>query len=519
MRKIDDIESLDNIFYSDKRHQVIKVELFDRSDSLYKIVLGNYLQVPKDITQYLLEASVTENAESGASANFTFVYNSNISPWSFCDNAIIKIQESDRRILNEIGKDIWFTTFLGVCIGQPGFNSFDRNESKKITVTAIDRSFFYNQKNLSSENFDKGEDFGDIGVEIATNDEYGMSLEREEVDFGKQNTIVNHEFFSIKETTFFEGLNNLFFILDKICQFSTEGKLVLRDTDINKTPSRIYQNFDCIKNIKWSNENVNAYNQIRIVGLANQITKQTYPRQIIADVSGSIGFYMKKYAKIIYYSDDRSHRGESPQIEEFKINGWLETIARGDAEVVINDDFSCNLKIKTPYNSWVFIAFFAGYIAFFIISAIDFLGLGKIAQLAAAIWLCAGLSVMQQMGVFDCSISVIPYQMLYKEIIGIATWSNFEDYEVRELEIKNHLVDTQTLADTIAKRELDREKTKEHPREIIMLNDPTLEPHDVIEIEDGSRYYICNISKRYTRQGINIMTIKANIVKSESDYA
>lgn len=518
MRKFEGIDTFNQIYLNTTRQPKIRVLLFDRSEVLYKIVLGNYTQKPLNITRQTIDINITDSIDNASSANLTLTNTEGLTPKHFLGRPIIKIQETDKRILNNYG-NIWITVFTGVVVGQPGFNTLTRDEIKTIKISCIDRTFFYNKKQLATENFDQDKDFGDIAIEIATNEEYGMGLIREEVDFGKQYYTVQHTYVSIREVPYFEGLSLLTFILDKRPSFSSDGTLVLRNTDINKIPNRIYQNLNCFKKITWNQENIEVINQVKIIGLASVSEKISFPRQIVAEVTGMLGYFMSRYEETIYYSEDRSQRAELPEINSFKINGWLESVTPSDIEVIVNDEYSCLLMIKTPWNTWVFIAFFVGYVAFFVLAAFDFLGIGKVLEIAAAIWLVAGLSMMQQLGVFKVSISAKPYQIVYKEIIGVADWNQLKDYEIRTKEIKNHLVDTQILADTLAKRELEREKIKEHSRQITLLHDPLLEPDDVIEMPNGTRYYILSINRKYIRSNVSTMEITALLCKGgDNDY-
>jgi hypothetical protein len=108
--------------------------------------------------------------------------------------------------------------------------------------------------------------------------------------------------------------------------------------------------------------------------------------------------------------------------------------------------------------------------------------------------------------------------MVYKEVEGVAEWANLLPYEINEKTIENHLVSTQEQADLIAKRELDRETVKICTRNLEIPFDPALEVHDIIELSDGSRFYITAISKTFSRGENQNMGLTTYMVRSGLEY-
>jgi len=169
--------------------------------------------------------------------------------------------------------------------------------------------------------------------------------------------------------------------------------------------------------------------------------------------------------------------------------------------------------------SWIFISFFSTYIAFFVAAGIFGGTVSDVMMTSAAIWLTAGLMVMQMMGTFEVTIGGEPYKLVYKEVPGEAHWANLNDYEYRPKTIENHLVHNQTLADSLAYRELVREKVKQCPRNLTLPFDPFLQPTDIIELPDGSRYYITSIPKTLSRNKDPLnMQVSALMIRSGKEY-
>ena len=506
----------DSIYMTDSREPVYKCLLYDQTDSLSDIVLGRATQSPLDITQFVKSCSVNEQEDSATTASLTIAQDtsSTLTPYNFVSGKIIRIKYTDASLPD----NDWIWMFTGVCIGQPGYKR--SREGHEITVSCQDRSSYYKGQKLETSKYDKGEDIGEMAVDIATNTAFGFDLDREECRFGLFRHDIEHTEISLYDVGKMEGLEFLGFIVDLKPGWDGEGHLVFRNTDIEKSPLRKYANDSLFLDITWPQGDTNVYNKIRVIGLSSDMSKVVSPDQELTTIRGTVGYFQTKYNTRVYYSEDRQGRAENIYISSYNMDGQLSSLLGLTGSIALSetDEFSCVLVVSTPYQAWLFLGFFAIYIAFFMLGAL-FSFFSSAAMIAAAIWLCVGLALMQKLGSFEATISGTPYKMVYAEIEGTAEWANLRSYEINEKVIENHLVHDQALADAIALRELKREKVKGMQRTIKMLQDPVLEQSDIIELSDGSRYYIKSISRQFARAGISTMDVSAFLIRSglESD--
>jgi hypothetical protein len=515
MRNITGLQ--DNIYMGEVRSPITKVYLYDQTDSLSDIVLQRATQIPVDLSKYVQNISLEEQAESATTASLKLVTpkTDTFSPYIFCGRKIIKITYTDEKIQERGEAPI--NVFIGPVVGQPGFR-FSRDGNYDIDIKCEDRSHFYKKRNIESPKFSQDEDLGDVAVEMAMNTAYGLNLEREEIKFGLLWSAVAHTEVSFFDIKMMEALQLIGFMVDKLPGFDGDGYLRFYDASISKAPARSYQDMSLFVDISWPQSETEAVNRVRVVGLSNVLSKIVSDFQELVTLTGTIGYFQEGFKKEVRFSEDGNGRAENVLITTKKFDGQLGKIFGGTSVKLKNiTEFGTTIQIKTPYMAWIFIAFFLVYIAFFIVSLIFFF-LSPAIHIAAAIWLTVGLALMQQLGTFEVRVSGNPYKMVYKEVEGIAEWANLLPYEINEKTIENHLVYSQDLADAFALRELKRETVKICERSFTMPHDPALECHDIIELADGSRFYITGISKSFSREDTSSMSINTFMVRSGKEY-
>lgn len=508
----------DSIYLGGRRNPKVKALLFDQTDTFSDICLGKAQQTPFDLSDYVTNIGISEEEGRGTTCNITIMVEDleYISPYHFVGRRVLRVIYIDTQI--EEQDEDWISLFTGVCVGQPGFRRV-RGESYQIDLSCVDRSYYYSKQKLQTTKYGRGLDIGSIAVDIATNETYGFGLEREECKFGLFRSVVDHTEVSFYETQMMEGLELIGFIVDKKPAWDGDGHLCMRSTDIDKVPIRKYVDDTVLLDITWPQSDTNLYNSIKIVGLSSSLSKITSPIQEVVSISGTVGYFQEEFRKRVWFSADQQGRVSNVFVSEKNINGMLGGIfGGGNVKIKSVTEFGCIIIVDCPYMAWIFIIFFITYIAFFIVGAI-FQMIQSAMLIAAAIWMCLGMLIMQQMGTFEVTLSGTPYKMVYKEIEGRAEWANLLPYETNQKTIENHLVYNQDMADEIALRELKREKIKGCMRSFTIPHDPVLEWGDVIELADGSRYYIYSISKSFVRGEPQNMNISAYIVRSGKEYS
>lgn len=523
-RRIGTVGTGDVVYLQETRQPVHRVLLYDGViDSISAIVTNTAKQTPLDITDEVENLTVTENLGAAGQCQFTFIHgdDTRLNPRHFMGRKYIQVLYSDRRLIENFGAD-FFEIFTGVIAGQPGFTDSRNKQEKKMTVQAYDRQWSWNRrgKKINSPEFLQGVDFGDVAVELATDKSWGMGLDKREVAFGLQGQAILHERIQLRDDPAIKLLNDLLFMTNKIAQFDGSGSLVSRDFDFNKAPIRVYDKFDgVIKDYSWSQELIDTNNVVRILGLDSVISEVVHQTQVVADLNGTVGYFQKEFSEVYFYTDDHRGRVRGIFISKKDINGFLPNLG-SSVTVTARDDFSFTLVFDTPYNAWLFITFFAIYILLITIASLPLVSIwSSIFHVAAALWLTAGLLIMQQIGTFQVEVSGKFFEQVYQQLSSEARWSHTSLEEVRRKEIRNDLIGTQTIADAIAQRELIKEAVKGAPRNFEILEDTALEVADIIETRDGSRFFIKTIQRRLERTKSDpIMNVTAWKIRDGNEF-
>ncbi len=515
-RRVNIVGTGDTVFLQDNRQPVHRVLLYDGvSDSISDIVANKSEQVPLDITDQVEEVTVREELGNAGTCNFSFVPRPNgLTPFHFLGRKYVKVLYSDRRLVKEStdkggGGDL-FEIFTGVVAGQPGYTNDRDQQANRITVQGYDRQWNWNRrgKKINSPPFDVDTDLGDVAVELATNKTWGMGLDRTEVAFGKQAFLSKHSVMQLRDDTAINLLDQLLFPTNKTAQFDGSGRLVSRDWDFAKAPVRVWDELDgVVKNYGWPQELVDVINVVRVLGLDANITEIEHPTQNIIELNGTVGYFQQEFEETYFFTDDHRGRARGIFLAKEQINGFLPLLG-SSIDISQVSDFAFKLSFKTPYNAWLFVLFFLIYVSL-IILATTYLYY----DIAAAIWLSAGLSIMQQVGTFHAQIDGDFFEQVYAQIASEARWSHTSLEETRRKEIRNDLISDQVTLDTIADRELIKETVKGSPRDLDILEDTALEPADIVETRDGSRFFILSIERRLRRNAGEDPIMKMKVLK------
>jgi hypothetical protein len=100
-----------------------------------------------------------------------------------------------------------------------------------------------------------------------------------------------------------------------------------------------------------------------------------------------------------------------------------------------------------------------------------------------------------------------PYDYAYLEQDSTAIEDGIQYWEENKLEIKNDFIGSYEQADTLAITELIFQKSSSYPRKLAIEDDLSLEIGDIIDLPDGRRFFIKNLSKTIKRGSIPIMVL------------
>ena len=247
-------------------------------------------------------------------------------------------------------------------------------------------------------------------------------------------------------------------------------------------------------------------NHVRVEGIEGVKTKLSSPRQVLADVDVTTGYFTYDENIKVYWTDDRTQLAENVKLVTLQsVNGGLSGLGGGEEHDDILGEstvlaIGSILTIHTGYAAYIIIFLAIVYIILAVIpdTVLTYMTI-PVGRIVQAIALSAILWLMTKIGHGVYQFTGNPVEYLYRELVGIAEIDGTLTEDLVELTIENHLVQTQAQADAAALLNLFRQQARGNPRRVEALHDLRLEADDIFEIPDGRRFLIDSITRTLTR--------------------
>ena len=520
---------LHEIWGSLKRYPAVRVLVWNPIRvSINEIAAGTVTEPPIDLTSFLEQVEFSENVgfENGddpsvPQATLRFRRNPHAgifrAGW-LADGVIVRVLQGDRRVQDTD----WVPIFTGTFRGRPGDNPGTRaDESEGFEATAFGREERYLNLEITTEPFEGPVDVGHIAYTIAWKH---MGLGQDEILFGNQGYESQHLTNQLVEINALQALYECLFPVGKKPKFDGSGRLVAVDIDLDKPASRIYSggNFMVERRIAAPND-VEVNNQVVVKGLSHELTRVIQEAQVLVTANRTAGFFESSVNDSVYYSDDHSQRAQDTYISTKK------KIKFSDMDWTEVDEFHGKLEIDTHQLRNARIIIFATWLALEIsVAAIDYFFQGG--DLAATVLSIFGVTItvatlrlilknlaniamagllwaMQFIGTGVYEVWGKPFEYVYQEIVSDNRLTGLDPEELRKAEYRNDFVSTMEKLDELGAEHLRREMLKNQLYDIQILDDPLLEVDDVVELRDGSRYYVVSVKKTIQRGGRSTMAL------------
>jgi len=506
-----------------------QILLFSRwQDSDSDIVRGSYKQTPVDITPYVTNGSVTLDMKSDASSLDLTVSLEKVSLGMFY-NCIVQLKEGDARI----PQTEWPTTFTGWHVGQPSATEdlqnavttpstgrSERGVERKVDINFISRDAQYTEWELTSDgvwfpnqlpnpderyqyrnNYD---DIGQIAKEFATDAEWGMGLENDEVLIGPLPYRIEKQLQFVQVNPL-KALQTLGEMLHLVPQFNGEGKLRYISRRLNDPVARSLSGIQ-IANLPQTSGAFDAVNCVRAIGLDKDLTDVVKKEQRLFAVKGTFGFFdpstefegawggdeQDSYrVKIGSVTDAEGRTVISPKIENFREEGFITAVYPPKFYRQTEYKYGITVENDTALVVAALAAFFAGYIGLLdaknatqndamiqikawqtLLSAHVHGGIGTpptpivpppssdtewststALDFAAQGLLLGAMTVLQMIGNYEFEVHGVPFETVYKELRVDAMLEHFgsqipgtepfRQWERRDVEIKNYIFSTE----------------------------------------------------------------------------
>ena len=130
---------------------------------------------------------------------------------------------------------------------------------------------------------------------------------------------------------------------------------------------------------------------------------------------------------------------------------------------------------------------------------------GRILQAQAMIVI---MLIMMSMGSAQYEVWGTPYDYAYLELKATALVDGLEYWEENEKEVKNDFLGSQDRVDALAMLELTWEVSSANPRTLVIKDDLALERGDILQLPDGRKFFISDMSKAVQRGAVPVLSLQ-----------
>jgi len=425
------------------------------------------------------------------------------------EHNVVVLRVGDARV----SSSDWVTVFTGEIIGQAG-RRFNRSTGAKadLSCKAVGREAKFLKFNRTSQSYGLGTTFLSMANDIAQNE---MGLAGKEINFSGFGTgsSTGHSATYFVDEPPIVMLARIMFVDGVMPKFQSDGRLGIVDAVITGNSARAYTAYDAgiIRSIDRPFSDVDLPNCVEVVGLDADKTRIDQPLQTLAKVSVTTGYFASGEEIEVFWRDDKTLIADGMVFKVIKgINGGL-SILGGDEEVVYIDasegpgTVGAVITIDTGFAGWIIVFLAVVYVVLAAIpDAVLAFGGGftvSIGRIIQALALGAALYLMTKIGRGDYEFLGEPLEFVFKELRARACVDGASVFELNVVEIENHLVNTQTDANNIARDILLRLRAAANPRSVSMLHDVVLEADDIFELADEGqrRFMVLSSSVSYTK--------------------
>lgn len=518
------------------KEPAFKVEIYDvrsTTDTINRIVRGLSLfplTGPRDFTDEVESVTITEVAgdfvNTGVAASqLTFVIKdkgNQFHPLNMLLDAtgdgrwlragnVIRITEGD----NQVDTADWELTFTGTLIGTPGSAYSRESGDRVLTMGAVDRTAAFVNTVSTSPQFATGTTFLTMAEDIAQSD---MNLDVEETDFATFGTALTGHKVQFVDESPLSSIAKIMMRDGFMPRFNGEGKLTQTQSDVTGFPDRFYTNLDPIIAIDHPQSVVEVFDSVCVLGLDADLSKVKQPFQVLAEVQLTTGYFAQDEDFDIFFSEDQTLLAENVTVNKKRdVNGALNFGGSSSDSLILGEGVAASepsykgvrIEISTGFAGALMVLIAVGYLAaawipdevVSVVAGVT-IPVGRAVQAAALITI---LLIMSQIGRYHAIILGEPVEYVYAEIRACAELDSLLGESPNRVEVENHLIQDQTVADNVAREILFRQVARANPRTVTNLTDLKLEPDDIFEVVDpvyGERRFLIERIQRTLQRGV-----------------
>ncbi|MGB5810123.1 MAG: hypothetical protein WBG86_06305 [Polyangiales bacterium] len=443
---------------------------------------------------------------------------------------VITIQYGDERL----DTSLWVDLFFGIIGGQAGYARGRTPLVSELTLRAYGREASFMGFERTSDEFSNNPvvTYLEMAKTIAT-EEMGLSGAEQNL-FGFGNQDLRHASVTLAKENPLSMLAKIMFTDGFLPKFNGSGVLEQTNGYATNSTDRFYTTDDGVLVIQRPLVETTPPDAVCVVGLDFELSRVDQPRQVVATMNVTTGYFTDGERLEVYWSDDRTQLVDNMAFKVLKsVNGGLNSLGGGEQVSFIASQSTNQVgtvgaivTIDTGFAPWLSVFLLVTYIilaaipdsviatggGFGVVVVAGFtISAGRITQAGA---LAAAMIILTKLGRGQYEFVGEPLEYVYSEIRECASSAGVSAFDRNEVEVLNHLVDNRTDAQEAAKQLLFRQQAIARTRTARMLFDPGLEPDDTFEtLSDNRRFLVSSISYELKRDsGSNVAIVKCGEV-------
>jgi hypothetical protein len=410
-----------------------------------------------------------------------------------------------------VPEDEWIPIFSGPIQG-PYAWSQTRGPVPVVTVNAFTRETdqAWNRRSITSLEYTVGADWANMFFNIAQDI---MGLEDVEMDVPVTwNLAFDKNSNQIVNIPPWEGLTALAQGNFNRIWFNGNGQLSSYPFTLDRVDKVLDDNAE-ISQYSQPGNNSEVINKVIVTYIDNVLSKVTGARQSLGTANITTGFFDFETKLDVFYSEDKKQRAQNVElVVKNSINQNDLGISIGTESLEIDDEFGGQLVITVDeFVSGLAVAGIAGILAS---SAIGDTVVGAGAgttiptgRIIEGVSIVAVLVAMMILGTGVYEIFGEPFDYAFLEKQAIAMLDNLPFWEEKQKDIRNDFISTEDHAHQLALNELLYEQSLGHPRAMVLQNDPRIEKGDILQLANGTKFFVTGATKSITRGG----TVQLNL--------
>jgi hypothetical protein len=438
-----------------------------------------------------LDAFITRAAHTDKDCTVTMTWD---GTGAFLDNQPVP---GDILEIVEAGQQLW----IGIVDQINNFNEERGNRIINLVARSRDGVGPWRSKRFTSQRFVQGASLTAVAETILI--QQGLSPEEYIVSIGGQT--VPHSNVQFSDTTPWAALETLGVAMGRSPFTDAKGRIKFQQRDVDRVADLVLTN-ELVKAIKGG-KGTNPLTGYRLKWLDRNLTEVVQQSQRLASTSITAGFFKREQERKLFWSDDKRARAKNTYMKILQsTNDGLLPVGTEDYTEI--DRFSGLIEQETSiFVAGLAVASLAALLALDAtpdgVVVFGFGGSSGVTvpngRIIHGVAEASILLIMMSMGVGQYEVWGEPYDFVHN-VNQTEAFDDVAQYWQENVVVEaNDLIFDETHAQEVVVRELLHRIAKSNRWDTVIVDDPRIEPGDIIELPDTSRLFVTGYQRDLTR--------------------